>query len=235
MKQYFVKTPKIIKNLFPDFIWQVATNKKEIYLTFDDGPIPKITPWVLDTLEKYKAKATFFCVGENITKHPEIFKQIIDRKHAIGNHTFNHLQGWKTDNSEYLNNINKTEDVIRNLAFKNKRKERREERKPYNHIPTTNSQQLTINLFRPPYGKIKISQSKELRKKGYQIIMWDVLSGDFDKKTSKEKCLENIIKSSKEGSIIVFHDSKKAFKNLEYALPKVLKYFSEKGFIFKAL
>ena len=239
MKSYFVKTPKIIQSLFPDYIWKIDTSSKEIYLTFDDGPIPEITPWVLKTLEKYNAKATFFCVGDNIKKHPEVFKEIISQSHAIGNHTFNHLEGWKTRTAEYLNNIDKTEEVIRNSTFKKKRKEkreeRREERKPHNHSPTTKNQQLATNLFRPPYGKITKSQSKALSKKGYKTIMWDVLSGDFDQNTSKEKCLENVIKNTKKGSIVVFHDSKKAFKNLQYTLPKTLEYFTEKGYVFKTL
>lgn len=222
MKSYFVKTPKIIQSIFTNYTWKIASHKKEIYLTFDDGPIPKITPWVLSTLEKFNAKATFFCVGDNIKKHPEVFKQIINHGHSIGNHTFNHLQGWKTNTYEYLQNIEKTENVIKKLKTDAK--------------PSTNDQQQpTTNLFRPPYGKIKPKQAKALQNKGYQIVMWDVLSADFDQKTSPEKCYQNVISNAKKGSIVVFHDSEKAFKNLEYTLPKVLDFFTEKGFVFKAL
>jgi len=206
MKSYFVKTPKIIQNIFSNYTWKIATNKKEIYLTFDDGPIPEITPWVLNTLSKFNAKVTFFCVGDNVQKHPRIFKQILDQKHAVGNHTFNHLEGWKTNTEAYLNNIEKTEELIQNSK-----------------------------IFRPPYGKIKPKQAKFLINKGYQIIMWDVLSADYNQTISQKKCYQNVIKNAANGSIIVFHDSEKAFKNLEYTLPKVLAYFTEKGFVFKAL
>ncbi len=222
MKFYFVKTPEIIQSIFSNYTWKIATNKKEIYLTFDDGPIPKITPWVLKTLEKFNAKATFFCVGDNIKKHPEVFKQIINHGHSIGNHTFNHLQGWKTNTYNYLQNIEKTETVINRLKT--------EDRKP-----STINQQPTNNLFRPPYGKIKSKQAKALQSKGYKIIMWDVLSADFDQKISPEKCYQNVIKNAQNGSIVVFHDSEKAFKNLEYTLPKVLEYFTKEGYVFKAL
>ena len=232
MKHYFVKTPRIIQSLFPDYTWKIDTSNKEIYLTFDDGPIPKVTPWVLDILEKYKAKGTFFCVGENITKHPEIYKQIINQKHVVGNHTFNHLDGWKTNTKKYITNIEKAEEIIINLKAEDRRLE-----VEGRELETRNSKPETHNpkLFRPPYGKIKSKQAKALQKNGHQIIMWDVLSGDFDQKTSKEKCLENVIKNSKNGSIVVFHDSKKAFKNLQYSLPKTLEYFSEKGYVFKTL
>jgi len=228
MKPYFVKTPKIVQKFFPNYIWQVGTQKKEIYLTFDDGPHPEITPWVLDLLKKYKATATFFCVGDNIKKYPEIFEQLIQQEHGIGNHTFNHLNGWKTNNKLYFNNIDQADKIIWG-----KNREKTIEIKTQQ--PTTSNQHPTTNLFRPPYGKIKSSQSKYLLKQGYQIIMWDVLSGDFDKKTSKKKCLQNVLSHATNGSIIVFHDSEKAFKNLEYTLPKVMEYFSGKGFAFKRL
>jgi peptidoglycan/xylan/chitin deacetylase (PgdA/CDA1 family) len=191
----------------------MGSAKKNIYLTFDDGPHPEITEWVLNLLKKYNAAATFFCVGENITKHPGVFEEIIFQNHTVGNHTFNHLNGWKSPNKDYIHSVLKAEEVIHNSKFIN--------HKSY--------------LFRPPYGKIKTSQAKFLIKEGYEIVMWDVLSADFDQNTSKEKCLQNVLKNTKPGSIIVFHDSEKAFKNLEYVLPKVLEYFSEKGFTFKAL
>lgn len=236
MKPYFVKTPKIIQSIFSNYTWKIASHKKEIYLTFDDGPIPKITPWVLNTLEKYNAKATFFCVGDNIKKHPEVFKEIILQNHAIGNHTFNHLQGWKTNTYEYLQNIEKTENVIKRLKIEGRRQKTEDGSLKTDEKPATNNQQpTTSNLFRPPYGKIKSKQAKALQNKGYHIIMWDVLSADFDQKISPEKCYQNVIKNAQSGSIIVFHDNEKAFKNLEYTLPKVLEYFTKKGFVFKAL
>lgn len=182
--------------------------ENKIYLTFDDGPTPEITEWTLQQLKKYNAKATFFCIGDNIKKYPEIFKKVIEEGHSIGNHTFNHLNGWKTSKKDYLENTKKCQSEISSLKS------------------------AICNLFRPPYGKIKPSQSKELRKLGYKIIMWDIISYDFDATISKEKCLENILKNVKSGSIIVFHDSIKAFPNLEYTLPKMLEILNKKGFVF---
>jgi peptidoglycan-N-acetylglucosamine deacetylase len=233
MKPFFAKSPKLIQALFSDYTWRIATDIREIYLTFDDGPHPDITPWVLKILADYNAKATFFCVGENMVKYPEIYSQIIQQKHSIGNHTFNHINGWKTNNNTYFDNIYKTEEII-----KKKEREKRKEKKEgesYPSDPTTNNRQATTKLFRPPYGKIKSSQSKILIKNGFKIIMWDVLSGDFDINIPKEKCFQNVINHVQKGSIVVFHDSEKAFKNLEFALPKTLEYFSENGYTFKAL
>jgi peptidoglycan/xylan/chitin deacetylase (PgdA/CDA1 family) len=205
----WVKTNWLVKKIFSNYIWELPNNEKKIYLTFDDGPTPEITEWTLVQLKKYNAKATFFCIGDNVKKHPEIFQKVIIEGHSIGNHTFNHFNGWKTSSQEYLENTNKCQSEICNL-------------KP-----------AFCNLFRPPYGKIKPTQSKKLRKLGYKIIMWDIISYDFDtKKTSPEKCLENVLKNVKPGSIIVFHDSVKAFPNLEYTLPKVLENLSKKGFVF---
>ncbi len=228
MNYYLAKTPIIIQKYFDNYTWKIATDKKEIYLTFDDGPIPEITTWVLQTLAKFNAKATFFCIGDNISKYPDIFKEIINQNHAIGNHTFNHLRGWKTNTYEYLQNIEKTENIIKKLKI--------EDQRPKTGVkPTTNNKQLATNLFRPPYGKISSKQSKTLINKGYEIIMWDILSGDFDQNLNKESCLQNVTKNVNNGSIIVFHDSEKAFKNLEYTLPKTLEYFTKKGYIFKTL
>lgn len=216
MKLYPVKTPKIVQNIFRSFIWNIDTDNKEIYLTFDDGPIPEITPWVLNTLSKYKAKATFFCIGKNIKNHPAIFEKIIEEGHSIGNHTFNHLNGWRTTNKKYMKNIEKAEISLRSSVF------------GLHSEPSS-------KLFRPPYGRIKPSQAKKIIAKGYKIIMWNVLSGDFDQKLTKEDCYQNVIKNMNNGSIIVFHDSEKAFKNLEYTLPKVLEHCTKNGFVFKAL
>jgi len=213
VKPYFIKTPRILERLFSSYTWRFDTDRKEIFLTFDDGPTPEITPFVLKQLKQYNAKATFFCIGKNIENHPEIFHQILSEKHSVGNHTQNHLNGWKTKNINYLNSVLKCEDVISNLADKTKESK----------------------LFRPPYGRIKKSQAKEILKRGYRIIMWNVLSADFDKSISKEKCLENVLKNTKKGGIIVFHDSLKASEKLQFVLPKVLEEFSKKGFSFKGI
>lgn len=194
----------LFEKIFPLYLWKVKTSEKVIYLTFDDGPIPEVTPWVIDQLKQYNAKATFFCVGENITKYPEVFNQILQQGHSVGNHTYNHLNGWKTSKEEYLANFQKFEEIQ----------------------PTT--------LFRPPYGRIKLSQAKTLLL-SHKIVMWSVLTKDYDQGISKENCLKNAIKSAKEGSIVLFHDSLKAQTNLQYVLPKFLEHFSNLGYKFKKL
>jgi peptidoglycan/xylan/chitin deacetylase (PgdA/CDA1 family) len=206
------KTPGFVKTLFPNFVWNIDTNKKELYLTFDDGPTPEITDWVLQTLKQFSAKATFFCIGKNIEKHPEIFRNIIDEGHTIGNHTYNHLKGWKHKTKVYYKDVLKTAKILENY-------------KPDDSEP----------LFRPPYGKFKNKQRKKLLEKGYQIILWDVLSYDWDKDVTEQTCLNNVVSAAKEGSIVVFHDSVKASLNLKYVLPKVLEYYTERGFVFKAI
>jgi peptidoglycan/xylan/chitin deacetylase (PgdA/CDA1 family) len=213
MKLFWVKTNKIVKKLFSNYVWSISTTEPKVYLTFDDGPTPEITEWVLEQLKQYNAKATFFCIGNNIEKHPEIFKNVIADGHSIGNHTFNHVKGWKTSNQTYFEEVDNCEKSIQNFSV--------------------NSPQT--KLFRPPYGKIKPSQSKVLRKNGYKIIMWDVLSVDFDRNTGPEKCLSNVTENIANGSIIVFHDSKKAFPNLEYALPKTLEFLKNKSFVCEKL
>ncbi len=211
MKPYFVKIPSLIPVLFQNQTWNFSSIEKNIYLTFDDGPSPIITNWVLDTLRQYNAEATFFCIGKNIEAHPTIFKRIIDDGHAIGNHTYDHLNGWKILNKEYLDSVLKTEEIIEKSQITNRK------------------------LFRPPYGKIKKSQTKLLIENNYTVIMWSILSADFDVTVSANKCLANVIKNVENGSIIVFHDSVKAFEKLQIVLPKVLEYFSEKGFAFKKI
>ena len=220
MPFYLIKTPKILINLFSSLMWRKSTSKKELYLTFDDGPIPEVTPFVLDALKKANAKATFFCIGENIEKYPHIFQRIISEQHAVGNHTDTHLNGWKTTTKNYIDSIELCQSKIQNSLT--------------NNINNRQNSKKNI-LFRPPYGKITSKQSKTLRKKGYQIVLWDVISADFDSKITKEKCLQNVVKNTAKGSIIVFHDSLKAQEKMEFTLPKVLSYFSEKGFIFKTL
>lgn len=197
--------------LFSNYVWDIPNHENKVYLTFDDGPTPEITNWVLNELEKHNAKATFFCIGENVQKHPEILVEVIKKGHSIGNHTFNHWNGWNTTTEKYLKNVELCQDNFGKLNTEH------------------------CKLFRPPYGKIKPSQSKKLRALGYKIIMWDVLSVDFEKETTPEECLENVIKNSVSGSIIVFHDSEKAFKNLKYTLPKTLEILSSKGFCFDSI
>ena len=213
MKLYWIKTNAVIKRLFSNYVWDIPNKDKKVFLTFDDGPIPEITEWTLAQLKNYNAKATFFCIGNNIQKHPDVFNTIIQEGHSIGNHTFNHLNGWKTATQEYINNAKLCDQQIQKAT-------------------TSNQQTL---LFRPPYGKIKSRQAKLLKQMGYKIIMWDVLSADFDQTITPEQCLNNVISTVKSGSIIVFHDSVKSFKNLEYALPKTLEYLKENGFSFDVI
>ena len=202
-----VKTPDFVKALFPNFTWNINTKNKELYLTFDDGPTPEITNWVLSTLKDFNAKATFFCIGNNIEKHPDIYNNILSQGHSIGNHTYNHLKGWKHKTRHYTEDVKRTQLLINS----------------------------NVKLFRPPYGKLKPKQSLQIQELGYKIILWDVLSFDWEKAVSKEKCLKNVTSAANEGSIIVFHDSIKASQNLKYTLPKVLEYYSKKGYCFKSL
>ena len=181
--------------------------EKILYLSFDDGPHPLATPFVLDELKKQEAKGTFFCIGKNVQTNTAIYKRILDEGHAVGNHTHQHLNGWETPEDVYL------EDIAEAGKF------------------------IDSNLFRPPYGKATKTQLKTLSVSPYQLspIMWTVLSGDFDTKLSKEKCLNNVLHKTKKGSIIVFHDSEKAFEKLQYVLPKVLSFFTDKGYQFKTI
>jgi len=212
MKLYTVKTPKLVQWIFPSLIWEFAVTEKKIYLTFDDGPIPEVTPWVLEQLAKYNAKATFFCIGDNVQKHPEIYNEVISQGHSIGNHTQHHVNAWKVSNTRYIAETIQAKKTLENTA--------------------TTAQKVVSNLFRPPYGKISPQLSKKIKKLGYKIIMWNVLSGDFDTNLSKEKCLANVINTTKSGSIIVFHDSLKAHNKLQHVLPKVLEHFSNLGYRF---
>jgi len=204
---YFIKTPGWLKRLYPSCTWQINTGKKIIYLTFDDGPHPEATSFVLDELKKYNAKATFFCIGKNAAVQQAIYKRMIDEGHAAGNHTYNHLNGWETGNGIYLKNISAASALIES------------------------------NLFRPPYGKIKFTQVKALTTKPYnlKVVMWSVLSGDFDAGLSRTKCLNNVIKNTGCGSIVVFHDSAKAFEKLQFVLPKILAHFTAQGYQFEKI
>jgi peptidoglycan-N-acetylglucosamine deacetylase len=200
---YPVKIPWWVKLLYRNCTWQMPGGEKVLYLTFDDGPHPIATPFVLDVLKQYNAKATFFCIGKNVFENRKIYDRIITEGHQTGNHTHDHLDGWRTENHVYLQNISKAAV----------------------HIQSP--------LFRPPYGRIKKRQIKLLPE--YRVIMWTVLSGDFDKKISGEKCLSNVVKNAESGAVIVFHDSEKAFENMRYALPGVLEYFTSRGYRFDAL
>lgn len=204
---YLVKTPFWLRSLYPSFVWRKLNDLNKIYITFDDGPIPIVTPFVIKTLKLYQAPATFFCIGDNIRKYPQIFQELRDEGHSIGNHTFNHLKGWATEDTKYVENVKKCNELVQS------------------------------NLFRPPYGRVKRTQVKALKEvyPDLNIIMWDVLSGDFDLKLSPEACLKNVIKATRPGAIIVFHDSLKAFERLEYVLPRALAYWKEKGYVFEKL
>jgi peptidoglycan/xylan/chitin deacetylase (PgdA/CDA1 family) len=203
--RFYLKTTKLIRFFFKkELIWDFAVDNKRIYLTFDDGPTPGVTNKVLDLLDLFKAKATFFCTGENVKNNPSLYKMIIDRNHAVGNHTQTHLNGRQVSDQKYFYDIK--------LAKK--------------HIKST--------LFRPPYGRITRSQIKHL-KNNYKIVMWSVLSGDFDEHISKEKCWKNVLSNTKEGSIIVFHDSLKTANKMLFSLEKTLGYFKEKGYQFNAI
>ena len=187
----------------------MPAKKNELYLTFDDGPVPGPTEFALEELHKVYAKATFFCIGDNVRKYPAVFKSIVKEGHTIGNHTFNHLSGWKTSTDNYLDNIRKLDTLLSSMK------------------------ESAPNLFRPPYGKITPSQIRALR--AYRIVMWDVLTKDYDRSLSSESCLRNSIAAARPGSIIVFHDSYKAENNLRFVLPRLISHFAERGYTFKAL
>ena len=198
------KIPEIVKPLAQDLVWDVPTSIDELFLTFDDGPDPEVTPEVMSILEAYGAKANFFCVGNNAQKHPTIIAELIARGHRIGNHTQNHNKGWETGHFAYLKSALECDRL------------------------------LETPFFRPPYGRITKAQASTLKKR-FKLIMWDVLSGDFDPTISPEKCVSNVVNNARRGSIIVFHDSQKSKEKMLYALPRVLDHFSQKGFKFLPL
>jgi len=207
----FTKTSPLLAAIYPSCIWKINTTEKVIYLTFDDGPVPEVTTFVLDELNRWNAKATFFCIGKNMVENPAIFERILAEKHTLGNHTQNHFNGWNYTNKLYFENIAQCETIL-DSKLGTKR----------------------VKLFRPPYGKLKPMQYAQL-KKNYKIIMWDVLSFDFDLKITKEKVLQNVLKNTEAGSIVVFHDSVKAKDKLKFALPQVLKHFTQLGFTFQSI
>lgn len=219
---YFNNAGWFLSALYPSLIWSKKTEEKVIYLTFDDGPISDITEYVLDELERFRAKATFFCVGDNITKHPEVFRKILIAGHETGNHTFNHLKGWKTEDALYMENISRCEEIIREV---------KQELQEHTESAYTSP---AVPLFRPPYGLIKRSQIRQL-KDTYRIVMWDVLTGDFNKDLSPEDCLKKAIRFTRKGSIVIFHDSVKAERNLRYVLPRYIEHFGSLGYRFEVL
>ncbi len=198
---FFVRTPILLMKVFPELIWRFKGKEKEennhVYLTFDDGPTPGVTTWVLDQLRQFEAQGTFFCLGKNVEKNSDLYNKIIEEGHAVGNHTYSHLKGWQMDNTEYFSDIDLANNFIRS------------------------------NLFRPPYGKFTASQIKYLSD-NYQIVMWDILSQDYNQNISPDKVLSNVLDNVRGGSIVVFHDSVKAEPNLTYALPRVLESLSGK-------
>lgn len=206
----FFRAPFFLPWIYPDLIWRFPTAEKEIYLTFDDGPVPGPTDFVLETLRKYNCKATFFCIGDNVRNNPEIFKRIQEEDHVIGNHTFNHLKGWSTPLAQYVENVKQFDKQV---------KLEREDSK--------------IELFRPPYGRITRSQIRSL--KNYKIVMWDVLTIDYNKNISPEACLKNSVAVTRPGSIVVFHDSIKAERNMMFALPRFIEHFQQQGYAFKSI
>jgi peptidoglycan-N-acetylglucosamine deacetylase len=206
----FHRTPFFLPWLYPDLVWRVPTTQKELFLTFDDGPVPGPTEFALDTLKEFNCRATFFCIGHNIQKHPEILNRIVTEGHAVGNHTYNHLKGWSTSVNQYVENVKLFDQQL--LAV---------------------NDQLPVKLFRPPYGRITRNQIKAL--KNYKIVMWDVLTADYKKTLSPQACLKNSIAATRSGSIIVFHDSLKAERNMTYVLPRYLKHFLDLGYSFKTL
>lgn len=205
------RTPFFLPWLYPGLTWRMPAESHELYLTFDDGPVPGVTEFVLDTLQKYSVKGTFFCIGDNVRKYPDLFVRLIQDGHAVGNHTFNHLNGWKTPMHVYLENVKHCEHAMNQHMDK----------KP------------SSRLFRPPYGRISRKQIKALS--DWRIIMWDVLAVDYDQKLSGNKCLTNTLSACRSGSIIVFHDSYKAEKNITFALPRLIEHFLEKGASFKPI
>jgi peptidoglycan-N-acetylglucosamine deacetylase len=201
---YLAKTPEILKPIYKDLVWDMKVSKKTLFLTFDDGPHPTVTHKVLDILDQFNAKASFFCIGGNVKKYPKVYQRILAENHAVGNHTYNHMNGWKFSEYSYYRNVLECTEFV------------------------------DSNLFRPPYGRIKSKQVKGIKSR-FKIIMWDVLSADYDKKINPEKCFQNVKENAKSGSIVVFHDSLKAQENMLSTLPKVLTHFSEQGYSFEKI
>jgi peptidoglycan/xylan/chitin deacetylase (PgdA/CDA1 family) len=206
------RTPFILPLIYPSLIWRMPADEKVLYLTFDDGPVPGPTEYALEVLQNASANATFFCIGDNVRKHPEVFNKILAGGNTVGNHTYNHLNGWQTSLTDYVANIDQCEsEMVKNFFGNNDQ----------------------TYLFRPPYGRIKKNQIAALNR--YSIVMWDVLTHDYNQRLSHESCLKNAIRATRNGSIIVFHDSLKAQQNMFYTLPRFINHFQNKGFVFKSI
>lgn len=196
--------PTVYRKIFPGTVWRLPREEKTVFLTFDDGPIPEVTEFVLDTLRERNIKATFFCVGDNVRKHPDLFRKVMEEGHLVGNHTFNHLQGLYTTSRRYIRNVEKADELIKSP------------------------------LFRPPHGILRYTQFITLRRK-FKIVFWDVVTRDYNRKLSGEDVLGIVRKYTRNGSIIVFHDSLKAEKNIRYALPRAIDYLMSEGYKFEVL
>jgi peptidoglycan/xylan/chitin deacetylase (PgdA/CDA1 family) len=197
----WLRAPGLLKLLFPEFVWRYNSGEKKVYLTFDDGPIPESTLWTLDMLRERNVKATFFCVGDNVRKYPDLYRKIVEEGHAVGNHTYNHLRGWQEDSLKYIENV------------------------------IMASEYINSRLFRPPYGMIKRSQAKHLLQE-YKVVMWDVLSGDYRKDISPQRCFEDVYKKVRPGSIILFHNHQKSEENMRYAVPRLIDTLRMDGYEF---
>lgn len=206
------RTPSILPWLYPSLHWRLPTERNELYLTFDDGPIPGPTEFVLDTLKRYALKATFFCIGNNISKYPEIFQRLAGEGHRIGNHTFNHVSGWSIRAADYLEDISRCDELLYEVGLQAPGQGR---------------------LFRPPYGRISFKQIKLLSER--PVVMWDVLSADYNQRLSAEKCFRNTLNAIRPGSIIVYHDSLKAERNLTYSLPRIIDECLNRGYMFSPI
>lgn len=192
-----IKPPKLVRRLMPDLIWEIE-DEQGVFLTFDDGPTPGVTEWILAMLERYDAKATFFVLGKNVEMYPDLYQKILDAGHKVGNHTYSHQKGWTMSLERYLEDIDFAGDIVHS------------------------------ELFRPPYARVTPAQMKAVAKR-YKVVMWDIVSRDYNRALSPEGCLRNVTKYLAPGSIVVFHDSEKAFKNMSYALPRTLEFIREKG------
>lgn len=197
----WLRAPGVLKLLFPEFVWRYNSGEKKVYLTFDDGPIPESTLWTLDMLRERNVKATFFCVGDNVRKYPDLYRKIVEEGHAVGNHTYNHLRGWQEDSLKYIENV------------------------------IMASEYINSRLFRPPYGMIKRSQAKHLLQE-YKVVMWDILSGDYRKDISPQRCFEDVYKKVRPGSIILFHNHQKSEENMRYAVPRLIDTLRMDGYEF---
>jgi peptidoglycan-N-acetylglucosamine deacetylase len=202
---YAIKVPSLLRKFFGDVLWEMPVKEKLVYLTFDDGPHPTETGFVLEELRRHQAKGSFFCIGDNVRKYPDVYQSILDEGHTTANHSYNHLNGWKTETTAYITNVQQAATLI------------------------------DSKLFRPPYGRITRKQVRKLKHLGYQTIMWSVISADFDQNISPQQCVNNVMKHVKAGSIIVFHDSDKASKNLRVALPEVLSKLCGLGYHFASI